>query len=85
MRSLLVILPVLAGLSASAAVMAAEWPAATLGPREVWDAATDHTSQTRFIPMQLIVPGAWDGTRRIDLPPAGRHDDEGATWTGPEE
>ena len=82
MRSL-VIVAALAALSASA--IAAEWPTAALGPKEVWDAATDRAAQTRFIPMQLIVPGAWDGTRRIDLPPAGRHDAEGTTWTGPEE
>ena len=74
------ILPTLAALSASAA----EWPAATLGPKEVWDAATDRVTQTRFIPMQLIVPGVWDGTQRIDLPPAGGFDAEGTTWTGPE-
>jgi hypothetical protein len=82
MRSL-VMLAAVAALSVSA--IAAEWPVTTLGPKEAWDAATDPATRTRFIPMQLIVPGTWDGTRRIDLPPAGRHDAEGTTWTGPEE
>jgi len=35
--------------------------------------------------MQLIVPGAWDGTRRIDMPSAKGVDSEGTVWTGPQE
>jgi hypothetical protein len=35
--------------------------------------------------MQLIVPGAWDGTRRIDMPIAEGADAEGTVWTGPQE
>jgi len=66
-------------------VIAAEWPAASLGPKQAWEAATDQATQSRFIPMQLIVPGVWDGTRRIDLPTAGGHDAEGTVWTGPQE
>jgi hypothetical protein len=35
--------------------------------------------------MQLIVPGAWDGTRRIDMPIAEGVDSEGTVWSGPQE
>ena len=66
-------------------MIAAEWPAARLGPKQAWEAATDQATQSRFIPMQLIVPGVWDGTRRIDLPTAAGHDAEGTVWTGPQE
>ena len=65
--------------------MAAEWPVAKLGKKQVWDAATDQASRTRFIPMQLIVPGDWDGARRIDLPVATGSDAEGTVWSGPRE
>ena len=80
-----VMLSVLAGVSSLAPAGAAEWPAARLGPKEVWAAATDRIAQSRFIPMQLIVLGAWDGTRRIDLPIAEGTDSEGTVWTGPQE
>jgi hypothetical protein len=62
---------------------ASDWPAERLGPKAAWEKATDPATQTRFIPMQLVVPGVWDGSRRIDLPPAGNHDAEGTTWNGP--
>ena len=67
------------------ACVAAEWPTARLGQKAVWEAATDRVAQSRFIPMQLIVPGAWDGTRRIDMPIAGGVDSETTVWTGPQE
>ena len=63
--------------------MAADWPTAHLGPKDVWEAATDRSAQTRFIPMQLIVPGAWDGARRIDLPAAVKAEADGTVWSGP--
>jgi hypothetical protein len=66
----------------SADAAGAEWPV-TVGAQEVWDAATDRSTQTRFIPMQLIVPGVWDGTRQIHYPSANAHDSEGTIWTGP--
>ncbi len=84
-RLLLVIFLVPAEISALAPVIAAEWPTAKLGTKQVWEAATDQASQTRFIPMQLVVPAAWDGTRRIDLPPTTGFDAEGTVWTGPQE
>jgi hypothetical protein len=67
------------------ACVATEWPTARLGQKEAWAAATDRVAQSRFIPMQLIVPGAWDGTRRIDMPLAQGVDSEGTVWTGPQE
>ena len=67
------------------ACVAAEWPTARLGQKAALDAATDRVAQSRFIPMQLIVPGSWDGTRRIDMPVAEGFDSEGTVWTGPQE
>jgi hypothetical protein len=64
--------------------VAADWPAG-LGPKEAWESATDRSAQTRFIPMQLIVPGVWGGTRRVDMPSADGHDAEGTVWSGPQE
>jgi len=69
----------------SVLVGAAEWPTARLGQKEVWAAATHRIAQSRFIPTQLIVPGAWDGTHRIDLPIAKGTDAEGTVWTAPQE
>ena len=80
-----VMFSVLAGVSPWAPAGAAEWPAARLGQKGVWEAATDRIAQSRFIPMQLIVPGVWDGTRRIDEPIAKGTDSEGTVWTGPQE
>jgi hypothetical protein len=67
------------------ACLAAEWPTARLGQKAAWDAASDKVAQSRFIPMQLIVPGAWDGARRIDMPIAEGVDSEGTVWSGPQE
>jgi hypothetical protein len=69
----------------TAPAIAAEWPTATVGPKQVWEAATDPVTKTRFIPMQLIVPGSWDGARRLDLPAAESFDAEGTVWTGPQQ
>ena len=62
---------------------AATWPTATVGMQSVWQQATDEVAGVRFIPMQLIVPGLWDGSRRIDMPPASGTDAEGTQWSGP--
>jgi len=80
-----VILSALAGVSALTPVVAAEWPTAKLGHKQVWEAATDQAAQCRFVPMQLIVPAAWDGGRRIDMPTATEPDFEGTVWTGPQQ
>jgi hypothetical protein len=80
-------LAILALLAAIAAlpVNAAEWPALKVGEKAVWDARTDPATQTRFIPMQLIVPGLWDGAQRIELPPARDYEAEETVWNGPQE
>lgn len=70
------------GAGASAAT---EWPTAKVGQKAAWEAATDRVAQSRFIPMQLIVPGVWEGTRRIDMPVAEGVDSEATVWTGPQE
>ena len=85
LRSLLPPAATLLALFACAPVAAAEWPTAKLGPIAAWDAATDRAAGARYIPMQLIVPGAWDGTRRIDLPLAKGDSTEETVWTGPQE
>lgn len=83
-RYLLAMLTALATLLAGAPAVAADWPTAQLGPQEVWDAASDRVAQSRFIPMQLIVPGVWDGMHRIDLPAATGQDAEETVWSGPQ-
>jgi hypothetical protein len=52
---------------------------------DVWDRAYDAASGTRFIPLQLILGGVWDGERAITYP-AGSFSQlaGGSTWTGPE-
>ena len=84
-RRILVMLAALGEVSALAPAIAAEWATAKLGPKQVWEAATDKVAQSRFVPMQLIVPAAWDGGRRIDMPTATEPDFEGTVWTGPQE
>jgi len=73
-------------LAASLALPAAarEWPTLKVGPQAVWDAQTDAVTQTRFIPMQLIVPGVWDGSQHIELPPARDYEAEETVWNGPQ-
>ena len=66
-------------------IVLADWPAASVGAEVVWNAATDRSTGSRFIPMQLIVPGVWDGALRIDLPKAEALDAEGTVWSGPYE
>ena len=84
-RKAAAVVVLLAALGAAGAARASEWPTARVGPRAVWDAATEPDGQRRFIPMQLIVPGVWDGARRIELPSAAGHDAEGTSWSGPRE
>ena len=75
----------LAASAVSISTIAANWPAATVGPEPIWEEATDPVTNSRFIPMQLIVPAVWDGKHRIDLPDAASTDTEGTIWTGPHE
>src|SRR4030095_9371417 len=64
-------------------VAADDWPADRVGARAAWDAAYDAATGTRFIPLQLVVPAPWAGTRAIGLPPAGFVDIDGDRWSGP--
>jgi len=70
--------------STALSAAAAEWPEAKVGARALWDAQSDPATQTRFIPMQLIVPGVWDGSQRIELPPARNYEAEETVWNGPQ-
>ena len=83
-RRLVRLLPIVFAVGLGACV-ALDWPSARLGQKAVWERATDRVAQSRFIPMQLIVPGVWDGTRRIDMPIADGLDAEGTVWTGPQQ
>jgi hypothetical protein len=90
-------IPIIAALFSLAPALAADWPIAQLGSKRAWDDATvsatnsatdraaDATTLRRYIPMQLIVPGIWDGKHQIDLPQAHAFDEEGTAWTGPEQ
>jgi len=59
------------------ACVTAEWPTARPGQKRFGKRRPNRVARSRFIPMQLIVPGAWDGTRRIDMPIAEGVDSEG--------
>jgi hypothetical protein len=58
---------------------------AAAGESDVWQRAYDAASGTRFIPLQLILGGVWDGERAITYP-AGTFSQTagGSTWSGPE-
>ena len=62
---------------------AADWPAEKLGDAAAWNAAYDASTDTRFIPIQLILPAPWTGERRIDLPEIRFVDPDGDRWKGP--
>jgi hypothetical protein len=62
---------------------AAAWPTEQIGDKAAWDASFDAGTATRFIPLQLIVPGRWDGTHTADLPAAHFTDPGGDHWSGP--
>ena len=80
MKSAAVCVVLLSGLTTA---FAATWPTVTVGIQQVWQQATDEVTGARFIPMQLIVPGVWDSSRRIDMPVASGTDAEGTEWSGP--
>lgn len=69
----------LAGNTASA-----DWPTARLGEIAVWDSAYDDGTKTRFIPLELVVPGKWSGARKIESPDKVDFVDGGGDrWSGP--
>ena len=53
---------------------------------DVWSATYDATTQTRYIPMELILGAPWNGRKELALP-AGRFTESVArdpsTWSGP--
>jgi hypothetical protein len=50
-----------------------------------WDRAYDSATGKRFIPLQLIMGGAWDGERAITYPKGTFAElvDHGSVWVGP--
>lgn len=78
-----VIALLLALLLPASPALAADWPSDKLGAASAWDDAYDARAQSRFIPIQLILPGPWDGARSIDLPAASFTDPDGDRWKGP--
>ncbi len=50
-----------------------------------WDRAYDPASGTRFIPLQLVIGGAWNGERTITYPAGtfGELVEHGSVWVGP--
>ena len=50
-----------------------------------WDRAYDPATGTRFIPLQLIVGGEWDGERTITYPKGTYAEliEHGSVWVGP--
>jgi hypothetical protein len=50
-----------------------------------WDRAYDPTTRRRFIPLQLIIGGEWNGERTITYPVGtfGELVDHGSIWVGP--
>lgn len=50
-----------------------------------WDRAYDPTTGRRFIPLQLIIGGVWDGERTITYPSGTFAElvDHGSIWVGP--
>jgi hypothetical protein len=58
---------------------------ATVARADVWDAAYDPTTGTRFIPLELILGAAWNGNHSISYPQGTfRQTAGGSTWEGPE-
>jgi len=64
-------------LAGSAAAFAAE--------PDGWDRAYDPATRTRFIPLQLIIGGEWNGERTITYPTGtfGELVEHGSIWVGP--
>src|SRR5258706_11115522 len=56
-------------------------------PKAHWEAAYDPATETRFIPLELILGQDWNGGRELALP-AGQFAESipniASTWTGPQ-
>jgi hypothetical protein len=59
--------------------------AAVAAELDGWDRAYDPATRTRFIPLQLIIGGEWNGERTITYPVGtfGELIDHGSIWVGP--
>jgi hypothetical protein len=71
--------------AAIALLLAVAAPAAGGASLDVWDRAYDPSTGTRFIPLQLIIGGEWDGARVITYPEGrfGESVDHPSVWVGP--
>ena len=58
---------------------------AAVAVADVWDSAYDEARGRRFIPLQLVIGGDWNGERTISYPSGTFHElvEYGSTWTGP--
>lgn len=77
------IIVMLAALAAASVTRASDWPDEKLGSAAAWDQAYNAETGTRFIPIQLILPGKWSGERRIDHPEVAFTDPDRDFWKGP--
>ena len=70
---------------ASSLLLAAATAAQAAEP-DGWDRAYDPATGSRFIPLQLIIGGVWNGERTITYPEGtfGELVDHGSIWVGPE-
>src|SRR4029450_5567931 len=61
--------------------------AAVAAELDGWDRAYDPATRTRFIPLQLIIGGEWNGEHTITYPVGtfGELIDHGSIWGGPRE
>lgn len=79
MRKLCGLAAIISSLLLASAVMA------LAAEPDAWDRAYDPATRTRFIPLQLIIGGEWNGERTITYPKGmfGELIDHGSIWVGP--
>jgi hypothetical protein len=56
--------------------------------QDIWFSSYDQITQTRYIPLELIIGAKWDGKREIKMPNgdfAENVDKDPSTWRGPSE
>ena len=60
--------------------------APAMAAEDVWSASWDSATQTRYIPLELILGAPWDGRRQIALPKGSFIEGvarDASTWVGP--
>jgi hypothetical protein len=65
---------------------AAIWPQHARPADDVWARSYDAATQTRYIPLELILGAAWDGAREIVMPRGNFTESvarDPSTWRGP--